>query len=126
MIPLDHKSTVRRCEHARTARCAALMLFSLLGVLAFLFSAVSPEDDDLQQEFVQVSKARRTLVRECKSIPAIEVQGKNRIAPVAVLRVPFYIRHFLVGLVVVPGFQSRREVFNQSITGRSPPCQVFS
>ena len=126
MIPLDHKSTVRRYEYARTARYAALALFSLLGVLAFLFSAVSPEDDDLQQEFVQVSKARRTLVRDWKSIPTIEVQGKNRVASVAVLRVPFFIRCLLVGFVGVPSFQSKREIFNRSITGRSPPCQVFS
>lgn len=126
MITLDHKSSLRARRSARASSYALLACVGLLGVLAFICSVVSPEDDDIQQEFVQATKAGRPLVRDVKSIPTIEIQGKSRVAPVAVLRIPFSVRRFSVELVVVPGFQSRKEIFSRSITGRSPPSQAFS
>ena len=126
MITLDHKSSLRARGSARASSYALLACVGLLGVLAFVCSVVSPGDDDVQQEFVQATKTRRALVRDRKSIPTIEIQGKNQTPPVAVLRIPFSVRRFLVELVVVPGFQGRREIFSRSITGRSPPSQAFS
>jgi len=40
-----------RRRHRLGHRCACLGLIGVLGVLAFLFSALSPGDDDIQQEF---------------------------------------------------------------------------
>src|SRR6266436_7659303 len=47
--------------------CVRLGLLAAFGFLAFLFSVVSPYDDDIQQEFVQNNKARQLVVANYKA-----------------------------------------------------------
>ena len=54
----------RRLGH----HCALLGLIGALGVLAFIFSAVSPDDDDIQQEFVQSSKSKQFVLANYKTV----------------------------------------------------------
>jgi len=55
-----------RCRHRLGHHCACLGLIGIFGVLAFLFSAISPDDDDIQQEFVQNNKAKQLAVANYK------------------------------------------------------------
>src|SRR6267143_6865977 len=48
-------------------KAAIFGLVGVLGVLAFIFSALSAEDDEIQQEFAQGSKTRQCVVRNWKS-----------------------------------------------------------
>lgn len=47
------------------------ILMGALGVLAFIFSAVSPYDDDFQQEFGLANKQIECVLLNWKSIPSI-------------------------------------------------------
>ena len=75
MINCDHCIIAEAPLRERpTSNCYAVFgLVGVLGVLAFIFSAVSPDDDDIQQEFVQGSKTRQVVVQNFKSIPSIRV-----------------------------------------------------
>lgn len=62
---------------SRSARYTLLGIVSVLGVLAFVLSAVSPADDDVQQEFVQATKSRHSVVQNCKSLPRGKASWKR-------------------------------------------------
>ena len=47
--------------------CVPFGLLTALGLLAFLFSVVSPYDDDVQQEFVQGKKPTQCVVVKLQS-----------------------------------------------------------
>jgi len=65
----DHSSSAANPlrKPDRSNRCAVFGLIGVLGVLAFVFSSVSP-DDDIQQEFAQSSKNRQCAVQNLKSM----------------------------------------------------------
>ena|SRR6266567_7242793 len=52
-------------RHGRTA-----ILLSGLGILAFILSAVSPDDDDFQHEWIRGGTSLRTPAKCAKSRPA--------------------------------------------------------
>jgi hypothetical protein len=54
---------LRRRRNSGSVRRVVFGLVGVLGVLAFIFSAVSPDDDEIQQEFAQGSKSRQDVVR---------------------------------------------------------------
>jgi hypothetical protein len=52
----------------RLSRCVLFGLLTTLGLLAFCFSVVSPNDDDVQQEFLQSSKSRQCFLANYKTV----------------------------------------------------------
>lgn len=91
-----------------------------LGVLALIFSALSPHDDDIQQEFAQVGKNRQRVVRNWKSIPSV---CATLVSPVQqlVARSLFCFCRSAIGRVVVSDAKIGATVFPRRIGGRSPP-----
>ena len=57
-------------------------LLATIGFLAFMFSAVSPYDDDVQQEFVQSNKPKQLLVANHKASRDARTFGVHRVPPV--------------------------------------------
>src|ERR1700680_1204584 len=53
-------------------RRALLGLLGAIGVLAFVFSAASPGDDDIQQEFFQSSKSKQCLLANYKALSNLQ------------------------------------------------------
>jgi hypothetical protein len=49
-------------------RRALVSLLAALGVLAFIFSAISPIDDGIQQEFFQRSKSKQCVLIDYKAV----------------------------------------------------------
>ena len=56
-------------------------LLAAIGFLAFMFSAVSPNDDDVQQEFVQSNKPKQLLVANHKASRDARTFGVHRVPP---------------------------------------------
>jgi hypothetical protein len=60
----EFQSRPRRHGHDRTY----LRLLVVFGVLVFIFSATSPYDDDVQQEFCQTSKSKQCVLSNYKAV----------------------------------------------------------
>lgn len=74
-----HVGTRRRC-----LRAVSILLFAF-GVAAFLLSAVSPEDDDVQQEFVQPKSPHYQRIKQSGKTHVTQVRGKRTLASACLL-----------------------------------------
>ena len=54
----------------RRCRSCVLPLFGALGILAFLVSAVSPQDDTYQHECIRSARWIRIVVKNTRELPA--------------------------------------------------------
>ena len=98
-------------------------LVGVLGVLAFIFSAVSPTDDSVQQEYVQGSKGRYCIVRNYKSIHSVHGTLVN---PNYGAIVPRSLGSFCcsaVGSVRIFYIKFDATIFSIPIADRSPPTR---
>jgi hypothetical protein len=96
-------------------------LIGLLGVLAFVFSAVSPDDDEFQQGFVHGNKKRECVVQNWKSIPSVRGTLFNPVHfAVAPRRLPTFGCSAIV-VAPVSHIAVRATVFGRRTDGRSPP-----
>lgn len=101
-----------------------LGLIGVLGVLAFILSAVSPEDDDIEQEFVHGKTKREYVVQNWRSIPSIR---GARVIPVHTAAVPRSLSSFCcsaIGRARVYHIKLGATVFCSRIGGRSPPTKA--
>ena len=99
-------------------------MIAAIGVLAFFFSAVSPNDDDIQQEFIQGNKPKQVSVSNHKNGHETPKLGAGR------THLAFASRH---SLQVFAGFMrsdfagdeaaSLTRFVSQSI-GRAPPTKT--
>jgi hypothetical protein len=126
VIKADHYGTaaIHTREFHRSNRYEVLGLIGVLGVLAFILSAVSPEDDEIQQEFIQGKTKRECVVRNWKSIPSIHSACVN---PVHCSVVPRSLSSFCcsaIGPARVSEVKPGATVFCSRIGGRSPPTGV--
>lgn len=126
VIKCDHFAsdvTLLRKRHS-SKRFAVFGLIGVLGVLAFVFSAVSPEDDEIQQESFQGNKKREYVVQNWKSIPFIR---GALVTPVHCAIVPGSIASFRcseIGPVSASDVKPRVTVFCSRIGGRYPPTRA--
>ena len=63
----------------RLPHCVLFGLLAAIGLLAFMFSAVSPYDDDVQQEFVQGNKPKRFAAAQRKVALEVQTFGTHRV-----------------------------------------------
>lgn len=121
-----------RCANAqpilRSAHASQYPVFGLigvLGVLAFIFSVVSPTDDSVQQECVQGSKNRHGIAESFKWIPYIRgtLVGANPCA--IVLRSLGSFWGSAVGSVRIFDVKVDAPIFFSRIADRSPPSKSF-
>lgn len=96
-------------------------LIGVLGVLAFIFSVASPEDDDLQQEVALRSESRPSLVQHRNSIASTRVilNGSVHHALVARTLVSFHYR--AIQRVRMPALKIWDTVVAKRLLDRSPP-----
>jgi hypothetical protein len=98
-----------------------LRVIGVLGILAFIFSVVSPYDDAIQQEFIQ-GKNRHFAVQNWKSTPCASStrSSSNQQAVVSQGAAPFYC--FQVGLALNYYVYTSTTVLLSRPAGRSPPA----
>ena len=77
--------TFRPSSRCARRRVGLFGLLAAIGFLAFMFSAVSPYDDDLQQEFVQSNRPKQLLVANHKASRDPRTFGIHRV-PSAILQ----------------------------------------
>ena len=128
VIKFDHGAVAVASSGERpnsaTTRRAVLGLVAVLGVLAFIFSAVSPNDDENQQEFAQ-SRTRRCVVRNWKSISSVRVKLVNPVHDAIVPRSLSSIRRSAIERVLIDDLKSAGTAFPARTSGRSPPTRSF-
>ena len=84
-VDLRHPSTAaqqlsrHQLLHAkRLPHCVLFGLLAAIGFLAFMFSAVSPYDDAVQQEFVQGNKPKQFAAAHRKAALEVQTLGMHR------------------------------------------------
>jgi hypothetical protein len=102
--------------------CALLSLLVALGVLAFVFSAISPIDDDIQQEFYQSPKSKEFVlphkkVSNLRSFPAHTLHSALPSSK------PQFAGHKPAVCVFVPGDEIKARVCSSRSGDRSPPTR---
>jgi hypothetical protein len=94
-----------------------------LGLLAFVFSVVSPYDDDVQQEFVQGKKPKQCVVLNCKATFAVHTSGTNKVRSALLPQRPLIISCGVVRHALVPDEEILRTISSSGIGDRSPPSR---
>jgi hypothetical protein len=114
---------LRGRRNSGSARFAVFALVGVLGVLAFIFSAVSPDDDEIQQEFAPGSKTRQGVVRNWKSIPSVGVTVVNLIQYAVVPRRLLSVRCPAIERVLICDVRTAKIALPNRTSSRSPPAR---
>ena len=126
VIKIDHgavAASLRERPNSAATRCAVFRLVGVLGILAFLFSVVSPYDDEIQQEFAQGTKTRRCVVRNWKSIPNVRITLVNPVCCAIVPRRLPFVRCSAIERVLICDVEIGATAFPSQTSGRSPPTR---
>jgi hypothetical protein len=110
-------------RHRRRRRClrVVLMFPFMVGVAAFVFSAVSPDDDDIQQEFVQQKSAHCSRInKQISKTRVTHLRGKRKIASALLLISSVFPRREWQPSVVTAASTSVA-IFASVRRDRSPP-----
>jgi hypothetical protein len=103
--------------------CVLFGLLTILGLLAFFFSVVSPYDDDVQQEFVQGRKPKQCVVVNCKAARAVHTFGTNKVRSALLPQRLLIICCGVVRHALVPDEEILRTISSSEIGDRSPPSR---
>ena len=104
-------------------RCALLGLLVAIGVLALLFSAVSPNDDDIQQEFVQGAKPKQRLLADYKATREVRTLVRSTGSPVLSAQMRTSIGRAVVGAVLIVAEKVPGKIISSRTGNRSPPSK---
>jgi hypothetical protein len=100
-----------------------LRLLAALGVLAFIFSATSPGDDDIQQEFYKTSKSKQCAFANHKTASILRTFRIRAVCSALAPPTPEFPRHFATARVSVP--RDAGKVCSSRTGDRSPPTKSF-
>jgi len=105
------------------SRLALARLIALLGLFALVFSAVSADDDMIQQEFGQASKHTQCFVQNWKAVPRIYGATVWLAHRVIVLQSWSSLCCSAAGRVPVTDMKVGFTVFRSPVGDRSPPTK---
>ncbi len=114
---------VLSCRRRRRYCCARRGLIGAIGVLAFLFSAVSPGDDDIQQEFVQGNKPKQRVLANYKATCELRTFGTSTVPPALVTLPRPTIQRAVVGRVLSVDEKILGTIVSSRTGDRSPPSK---
>ena len=114
--PLFPRRPPRLSHHS-----ALLSLLGVFGVLAFILSATSPDDDDIQQEFSQTSRTKQCVLANYKALSNIRAFRICAVRFVLASPMPQFASYYVTSLVAVPDDEIKAEVYGSRTGDRSPP-----
>jgi hypothetical protein len=118
-------SRLRLREVIRLSHCCVLLgLLGAFGVLALVFSAVSPEDDDIQQEFVQGNKPEQRVLANYKATREVRNSGPSTVLPARLAQPRPTIRRAVVGRVLSVDEKILGTIVGSRTGDRSPPSKA--
>jgi hypothetical protein len=116
---------VLSCRQGRRYYCARWGLIGLFGVLAFLFSAVSPDDDDIQQEFVQANRSKQFVLATYRSAPNVQGLRIKTVRCALVPPRPLSACCHVIGRISVDYKEINGAILSSRTGDRSPPSESF-
>lgn len=102
---------------------ALLRLLAALGVLAFIFSAISPVDDDIQQEFFQRSKSKQCVLANYNAVSNLRTFRVRIVHSALAPPTPQFASYDVTARVSVPGDEIKGRVCSSGTSDRSPPTK---
>jgi hypothetical protein len=109
-------------QSLRLDRYAVFGLIGTVGVLALVFSALSPNDDEIQQEFAQGSKNRQCVAQNWKSLSNDRNTPVNPVQDVVIGQVLPSSCCSVTGCVEISDLTIGATTFCSRMSGRSPPA----
>lgn len=111
-------------QERHSFNCYAMFaLVGVVGVLAFVFSAVSPYDDEIQQEFFKGPETRQSVVQNCKAIRGIRITVIDLVHHALVRRGLVCLRCAPVDQSRVADVEIGAAIFSTQTGDRSPPTR---
>jgi hypothetical protein len=107
-------------KSVRQSLSAFCVLLFTLGVAAFVFSAISPDDDDVQQEFVQQKSSHSARIQDCSTTPTVPLSRSSRLAYLRSMTTPALLNRYVQASVLIL-VNPARNVFASVDVNRSPP-----
>jgi hypothetical protein len=104
-------------------RRALARLLAALGVLAFIFSATCPDDDDIQQEFLQSSRSKQYVFANYKALSNRSAFRIYTLRPALTSPTPEIASHYLTAYVFVTSNEIKCRVCSRTTGDRSPPTK---
>jgi hypothetical protein len=109
----------RRLGH----HCALLGLLGALGVLAFILSAISPDDDDIQQECFQSNKSKQFVLANYKAPSDIRGFRISTLRSALPRRWQLLANSLLLALIFISHQEIDGTIFSSRTGDRSPPTK---
>jgi hypothetical protein len=109
-----------RCPR-RPDRRYALSLLAAFGVLAFILSATSSSDDDIQQEFCKTTKSRQSAIADRKAVSNLRSFRIRAVCSALALPTSLFPSYFATARVSIPDDEIRGRVWSSTSGDRSPP-----
>jgi hypothetical protein len=106
-------------------RCVPLTLLVAFGVFAFIFSAISPDDDDIQQEFCKTSESRQCTFINSKAVSNLRIFQIRAIHSALAPSAPQSPSQFVIARVSLPGDEIKDRVCSSRSGDRSPPTRIL-
>jgi hypothetical protein len=110
-----------RCPPRSGHRSALLALLAAFGALAFVFSAISPTDDDIQQEFLRTSKSTQCAFASHRAVSNLRIFQIRAVFSAPAPPTPQFPSHFAIARVSVPEDEIKGRVCSGRTGDRSPP-----
>jgi hypothetical protein len=104
-------------------RRALPSLLAALGVLAFIFSATCPDDDDIQQEFLQSNKSKQCVFANYKALSNVSTRRIYTLHPALAPPTPEIASHYLTTYVPITGNEIKCRISSRTTGDRSPPTK---
>jgi len=103
--------------------CALVGLLGAFGVLAFVCSATSPNDDDIQQESFLSNKSKQCVLANYKAVSNLRIFRICTVCSALASPRPQFASHCVTARVSVPDDQIEGRVCSSTTGDRSPPAK---
>jgi hypothetical protein len=111
-----------RYSHRSGHRYALLSWLAAFGILAFIFSATSPGDDDIQQEFFKTSRSRHCAFATYNAVSSLPTFRIPTVCSALAPPTPQFPSHFAMARVSITGDAILARVRTSKTGDRSPPA----
>ena len=108
----------------RSRHYALLSTLAAFGLIAFIFSAISPDDDNLQQEFFQSSKSKQCLLANHKALSNLQTFRMCIFSSALAPPTTQCASYDVTARVSAPDDEIKGRIYSSRTGDRSPPTKT--